>query len=109
MGLKIWMNSLSFIGADATKVSFWSPAASLYPYLSETVLFFLNPKRENLPAIVGSEENLQNEVNTSVADTIQKVNSDPKLKQYTDSMNLIIPTSDSIINKTNETISEIIK
>jgi hypothetical protein len=109
MGLKMWMNGLSFLGSDASKVSFWSPAASLYPYLNKTVLFFLNPKRENLPVIVGSEENLQNEVNTSVADTIQKVNSDPKLKQYTDSMNLIIPTSDSIINKTNETISEIIK
>jgi hypothetical protein len=109
MGLKIWMNSLSFIGADATKVSFWSPAASLYPYLSETVSFFLNPKRENLPDLKGVDEKLDNEVKTSVADTTEKVSSDPKLKEYTDSVSLVIPTSDSIINKTNESISEIIK
>lgn len=109
MGLKIWMNSLSFIGADATKVSFWSPAASLYPYLSETVLFFLNPKRENLPDLKGIDEKLDNEIKTSVADTTEKVSSDPKLKEYTDSVSLVIPTSDSIINKTNESISEIIK
>jgi hypothetical protein len=109
MGLKIWMNSLSFIGSDATKVSFWSPAASAYPYLSKTVLFFLNPKRENLPDLKGVNENLDNEVKTSVADTTEKVNGDSKLKEYTDSVNLVIPTSDSIINKTNESISEIIK
>jgi hypothetical protein len=109
MGLKIWMNSLSFIGADATKVSFWSPAASLYPYLSETVLFFLNPKRENLPDLKGIDEKLDNEIKTSVVDTTEKVSSDPKLKEYTDSVSLVIPTSDSIINKTNESISEIIK
>ena len=109
MGLKLWMNSLSFLGSDATKISFWSPAASSYPYLSKTVAFFLNPKRENLPELQGVDQNLDNEVKTSVADTTEKVSSDPKLKEYTDSVGLVIPTSDSIINKTNESISEIIK
>ena len=109
MGLKIWMNSLSFLGTDATKVSFWSPVASLYPYLNETVLFFLNPKVQKLPNLQGAENALDNEVRTAIADTTEKVNSDPNLKKYADSVNIVVPTPDSIINKTNESISEILK
>jgi hypothetical protein len=105
-----WMSSLSFIGADATKVNFWSPAATLIPYINKAVREILNPTRNILPTLKSANtDTMKNEIKALVSDTTSDVNQNPNVKKFMDTMGLKIKDADTIINTSDQKISEIIQ
>jgi hypothetical protein len=105
-----WMNSLSFIGTDAQKVSFWSPLAPLVPKINNAIRELLNPTRNILPVLKEANDDvMRNEVKSVVNDTTSNVNGNVNVKKFTDSMGLKIMDADTLLNTADQKISEIIK
>ena len=110
MAGNFWMSSLSFIGTDATKVSFWSPAATIIPYINNAVREILNPTRNILPSLKAAKPDvMRSEINALVNDTTSNVNGNANVKKFTDSMGLKIMSADTIINTADQKISELVK
>lgn len=110
MAGNFWMSSLSFIGTDAQKVSFWSPLAPLVPKINNAIRELLNPTRNILPVLKEANDDvMRNEVKSVVNDTTSNVNGNVNVKKFTDSMGLKIMDADTLLNTADQKISEIIK
>jgi len=110
MTTNYWMSSLSFIGSDAQNVSFWSPTASLVPKINNAIREILNPTTNILPVLKeANDDAIKNEVKSLTNDTTSNINGNANVKEFTDSMGLKIMDADTLLNKADQKISEIIK